>query len=106
LAESPDDPGFSWGLITAQANQGHLDQAWSTFRQLHLPISAPTLIPLWMALHARFGFTEPDVMVALDLIDRWPDDPNVGGEILMTFLELGSQCRPDGQPTLISARKV
>ena len=60
LAESPDDPGFAWGLMTAQANQGHLDQAWSTYRQLHPPVNAPELIGLWMALHGRFGFTEPE----------------------------------------------
>ena len=100
LAGSPDEPSFAWGLITAQANQGHLDQAWSTYRQLRPPVPAPELIALWMALHARFGFTEADVVTALDLIDRWPDHQDVGGKILMTFLELGGQRRADGQPVL------
>jgi tetratricopeptide (TPR) repeat protein len=100
LAESPEDPGFAWGLITAQANQGRLDQAWSTYRQLRPPVTAPERIGLWMALHARFGFTKPDVAAALDLIDRWPDNPGVGGQILTAFLELGGQHRPDGQPIL------
>jgi tetratricopeptide (TPR) repeat protein len=100
LAESPDDPGFLWGLITAQANQGHLDQAWSTYRQLHPPVAAPELTELWMALHSRFGFTGEDVATALDFIDRWPDSPDVGGRILTAFLELGGQQRPDGKPVL------
>ena len=98
LAESPDDPGFAWSLITAQANQGRMDQAWSTYGHLHPPVAAPELITLWMALHARFGFTEPDVLTALDFIDRWgDDDPAVGGEVLTTFLELGGQLGPGGQ---------
>jgi hypothetical protein len=100
LAASPDDPPFAWALISAQANQGHLDQAWSTYRQLHPLVTAPELIALWIALHARFGFTEPDVVAALDLIDKWSDNQDVGGQILTAFVELGSQHRPDGQPIL------
>jgi tetratricopeptide (TPR) repeat protein len=100
LAESPDDAGFAWGLITAQANQSHLDQAWSTYEQLHPAVTAPELVRLWMRLHARFGFTEPDVIAALDLIDRWPDNRDVGGEILTIFLDLGGQHLPDGRTVL------
>jgi hypothetical protein len=101
LAENPDDPGFAWGLITAQANQGHMDQAWSTYVSLHPPVAAPELVKLWMALHARFGFTEPDVLTALDFIDQWgDDDPAIGGQVLTTFLELGGQAEPGGQPIL------
>src|SRR5260370_7355765 len=55
IAETPDDSGFAWGLITAQANQGHLHQAWSSFKQLNPPVSAPALIPLLMPLHPRFA---------------------------------------------------
>lgn len=61
---------------------------------------APQLIALWMGLHARFGFTEQDVVVALDLVDRWPDNQDVAGAILTAFLELGGQHRPDGQQIL------
>jgi tetratricopeptide (TPR) repeat protein len=100
LAHSPDDPSFAWGLITAQANQGHLDQAWSTYSQLNPPVTAPQLIALWMELHARFGFSEQDVVDALDLVDRWPDNQNVGSAILTAFLELGGQHRPDGHQIL------
>jgi hypothetical protein len=53
-----------------------------------------------MALHARFGLTEADVITALDFIDRWPERPDVGGQILTAFMELGSQSHPDGQPIL------
>lgn len=100
LAASPDVLDFAWGLIMAQANQGHLDRAWSTCRQLHPLLTAPELIPLWLALHARFGFTEPDVITALDLIDRWSDSPEVCGQILVGFLEVGGHRLPDGQPIL------
>lgn len=100
IAETPGEAGFAWGLITAQANQGHLDQAWSSFRQLSPPVPAPEMIPLWMRLHARFGFTEADVVTALGFITRWLDDCVVGGEILAVFLDLGNQQLPDGRPVL------
>ncbi len=100
LAENPDDPEFAWGLVTAQANQGHLDQAWTTYRQLTPPLTAPEFIPLWMRLHARAGFDEADIMTALDLVDRWANDPRAGATIFTAFLDLGSQELPDGTPVL------
>jgi hypothetical protein len=100
LAGSPEDDGFAWGLITAQANQGHLDQAWSSFQQLSPPVTAPEQVPLWVALHARFGFTEPDITAAMDFIDRWPDGREVSTEILTVIMDLGGQQLPDGRPVL------
>lgn len=100
LAESPGDPRFAWGLMTAQANQGHLDQAWASYEQLQPDVVAPELVPLWMGLHARVGFMEADVMAALDLVDRWSDDLRVCAEILTVLLDLGGQQLPDGSPVL------
>jgi tetratricopeptide (TPR) repeat protein len=100
LAENPDDAEFASGLITAQANQGHLDQAWATYEQLNPAVTAPEFVPLWMRLHARAGFTEADVMTALDLVDCWADDPRVGAQIFTVFLHLGGQQLPDGTPVL------
>jgi tetratricopeptide (TPR) repeat protein len=100
LAENPDYGDFRWGLITAQANQGHLDQAWSTYQAMKPPVSRPECVQLWMNLHARFGFSEVDVRTALDLVDRWPDNRDVGGVIFPAFLDLGGQHLPDGRPVL------
>lgn len=100
LTEFPEDSGFAWGLIMAQANQGHYEQAWSTFQDLRPPVDDPVQILVWMGLHARFGFTGDDVTTALSLISRWPDDPAAGAEILGGLLRLGGQQLPDGRPVL------
>jgi tetratricopeptide (TPR) repeat protein len=100
LAEYPDDDDFAWGLITAQANQGHLDRAWASFRATTPPVARPESSQLWMGLHARFGFTQQDVAAALDLIDRWPDTPEVGAVVLTGFLDLAGHHLLDGQPAL------
>jgi len=100
LAENPDNVGFAWGLMTAQANQGHIDQAWATHEQLHPAVTVPELVPLWMRLHARAGFAEADIMTALDFVDRWHDDPRVGAEIFTVLLDMGGQQLPDGTPVL------
>jgi Domain of unknown function (DUF4365) len=100
LAENPGDTDFTWGLITAQANQGHLDQAWSSYQATKPVVTRPELVQLWMNLHARFGFTQDDVGTALDYADRWHEDPDVGGLIFSVFLDLGGQHLPDGRPVL------
>jgi tetratricopeptide (TPR) repeat protein len=100
LAENPGDIDFTWGLITAQANQGHLDQAWSSYQAAKPAVTRPELLQLWMNLHARFGFTQDDVGTALDCADRWHDDPDVGGLIFSGFLDLAGQHLPDGRPVL------
>ena len=100
LAEFPEDSDFAWGLVIAQANQAHLEQAWSTLQDLRPPLDDPLQVPIWMGLHARFGFTEDEVTTAFAFIGRWPDDPAVGAEILAGFLRLGGQQLPDGRPVL------
>src|SRR5262249_46912016 len=100
LAENPGHSEFSWGLITAQANQGHLDQAWSSYQAIKPEVTQPEPVQLWMKLHARFGFTEHDIGVALDFVDRWPDDPEVGGLVFPVILDLSGQQLPDSRPVL------
>ncbi len=100
LAEYPDDGDFAWGLITAQANQGHVDRAWASFQATQPPVTRPDTSQLWMGLHARFGFTQQDVAAALDLVDRWPDTPEVGAVVFTGFIDLAGHHLPDGQPVL------
>jgi tetratricopeptide (TPR) repeat protein len=100
LAETPDEGEFSWGLITAQANQGHLEQAWSSYQAIKPEIAWPGIVQLWLKLHHRFGFAEQDIGMALDLVDRWADDPAVGGLVFPVILDLGGQQLPDGRPLL------
>jgi tetratricopeptide (TPR) repeat protein len=100
LAEYPGDPDFTWALITAQANQGHLDQAWSTYQATAPAVTRPESVRLSMRLHARFGFSQDDIGDMLDFVDRWHDDPGVGGFIFPVILDLGGQHLPDGRMVL------
>jgi tetratricopeptide (TPR) repeat protein len=95
LAEYPGDSDFTWALITAQANQGYLDQAWSTYQATAPAVTRPESVRLWMSLHARFGFTQDDIGDMMDFVDRWHDDPEVGGFIFPVILDLGGQHLPD-----------
>jgi tetratricopeptide (TPR) repeat protein len=100
LAENPGDTDFAWALIAAQVNQGHLDQAWSTYQATAPAVTRPESVHLWMRLHARFGFTQDDIGEALDFVDRWHDDPEVAGFIFSVIVDLGSQHLPDGRAVL------
>lgn len=72
LDEDPGDADFAWALITAQANQGHMDQAAASYQHLHPSISGPELVPLWLALLNRRNVTDADVETALDAAEQWP----------------------------------
>ncbi len=100
LAENPGDSDFTWELIAAQVNQGHLDQAWSSYQATKPAVTRPEALQLWMRLHARFGFTQDDISAALDYADRWHDDPEVGGLIFTVIGGLGGQHLPDGRAVL------
>lgn len=108
LAENPGDDDFTWGLITAQANQGHIDQAWTSYRAAAPAVTRPEWVRLWIGLHARFGFTQDDIATALDFAARWHDDPQVGGAIFSVIPDLeglrlpnGRQVLPDLDPDLL-----
>lgn len=92
-AAHPDHAEFAWGLIAAQANQGRLDSAWSTLQDLAPSLDSPEQVPLWINLHARYGFTPNDIEAALDFTIRWP---TVAATVFTVLLGAGEQQRPDG----------
>jgi tetratricopeptide (TPR) repeat protein/predicted nucleic acid-binding protein len=96
-AAHPSEPDFAWGLITAQANQGRLDAAWTALHDLAPAVTAAEWVPLWMDLHLRFGFTESDVDSALDYANQWP---SAAAAVFTTLLEGAGHERPDGHPVL------
>lgn len=100
LAETRGDADFGWGLITAQANQGHLDQAWATYKAINPAVTRPETVHLWMRLHARFGFTEQDIGEALDFVDRWHDVPEVGERVFSIIQEAADRVLLDGRSVL------
>jgi tetratricopeptide (TPR) repeat protein len=100
MAENPGDGDFAWGLITAQANQGHLDDAWSSYRATKPAVTRPEVVLLWMRLHARFGFTQEDIAQALDFVDKWHDNSEVAGEVFSVLADAEGQVLPDGQAVL------
>jgi tetratricopeptide (TPR) repeat protein len=72
LVENPDDADFAWALITAQANQGHMDQAATSYQHLRPALSGPELVPLWLDLLSHRNVTDTDVEAALDAAEQWP----------------------------------
>jgi tetratricopeptide (TPR) repeat protein len=100
LGEHPGQADLQWALIGATINQGRLDDAWTRFQQLTPPIIHRGALGAWMGLHAQFGFTEADITTALDSLTRWPDDPEVGAQILTTLMHAGGRRTPDGRPVL------
>ena len=100
LAESPDNDDFMWGLITAQANQGRLEQAWSSYQAMKTAVTRPEFVPLWMRLHARFGFSLNDVGIALDFVNHWPDNRNMAADIFSVIADARGQLLPDGRPVV------
>lgn len=96
-AAHPDHTEFAWGLVTAQANQGRLANAWSSFHDLAPPIQRPEQVPLWINLHARFGFTQADIEAALDFALRWPE---TAAAVFTVLLDVGGQQLPDGGAVL------
>jgi hypothetical protein len=72
LAENPDDADFAWALISAQANQSHMDQAAASYDHLRPALSGPELVPLWLDLLGRRNVTDADVEAALDAAEQWP----------------------------------
>jgi tetratricopeptide (TPR) repeat protein len=72
VAAHPEDPEFVWALITAQANQGHMEKAAASYRQLQPALSGPELVPLWLELLARRVVADADVDVALTAAEEWP----------------------------------
>lgn len=100
LGEHPGKADLQWALIGATINQGRLDDAWTRFQQLAPPIIHRAALGAWMGLHAQFGFTEADITTALDSLARWPDDPEVGAQILGTLMHAGGRHTPDGRSIL------
>ncbi|MFD8495810.1 DUF4365 domain-containing protein [Amycolatopsis sp. NPDC059657] len=100
LGEHPGQADLQWSLIGATVNQGRLDDAWTRFQQLNPPIIHRGALGAWMGMHGKFGFTEADITTALDSLTRWPDDPEVGAQILTTLMHAGGRRTPDGRPVL------
>jgi tetratricopeptide (TPR) repeat protein len=72
LAENPGNADFAWALITAQTNQGHMDQAAASYHHLRPALSGPELVPLWLDLLTRRNLTDADIEAALGAAEQWP----------------------------------
>jgi tetratricopeptide (TPR) repeat protein len=99
LAEDLDAPDLAWWLIAAQHNQGRLEAAWMSLRELNPQVTVPGYVGLWLALHAQFGFTEDDIRTALGFLSRWPH-PKLAALVLGCLLEAGGRQTPDGGSVL------
>ncbi|MGY0230674.1 DUF4365 domain-containing protein [Longispora urticae] len=99
LAEQLDTPDLAWWMIAAQFNQGRIETAWSTLKDLNPEIDRPGYVGLWMDLHNRFGWSEVDVQSALGFISEW-QRPEFVAQVLGTLLKFTSPAAPDQCPAL------
>lgn len=100
ISEDPDRAPFPWMYIGAAYNRRSLNEAWERLTALAPPITSAQEAGLWVALHAYRGFSEQDVLDALDLIDRFPGERDLHGRIVTTLLTRGNKLAPDGRPIL------
>jgi tetratricopeptide (TPR) repeat protein len=96
LTEFPGRADLQWNLIAATWNRGQLDRAWALLAQFSPEIATTAQAGLWLGQHVRNGFTPQDVDVALDLLDRWPDDTDFEGQVLTAFLGATGRRGPAG----------
>jgi hypothetical protein len=69
LGEFPDDHSLQWAYIGAAANLQRGSDAWARLQQLAPPIVHASSLPVWLGLHAQFGFTATDIDIALDTLE-------------------------------------
>ncbi|HEU5354365.1 MAG TPA: DUF4365 domain-containing protein [Actinocrinis sp.] len=100
LHEAPGQPLFPWMYIGAAYNRRSWSDAWERLEELAPPVTTPQEAGLWLALHAYHGFTEQNVLEALDLFDAFPDDRDVRGQVITTLMTRGNKLGPDGTPIL------
>ncbi len=98
LSEFPRRNDLQWTLVGATYNQRRLQDAWSRYQQLGPTINDRGHLNLWMGLHAYFGFSETDIAIALDNLERWPEDARLGAQILGTLLQAEGSCEPNSHP--------
>ena len=109
LAENPDDANFAWALITAQAEQDHMDQAAATYQHLRPALVSPELVELWLDLLSRRNVTDTDVEAALNAAEQWPGSMAARRLIEGTLAMIAALPQSGGQPQLaagISTRNL
>jgi hypothetical protein len=109
LAENPGNADFAWALITAQAKQGHMDQAAASYQHLRPALGHPELVPLWLELLSRRNVTDADVEAALNAAEQWPGSIAARRLIEGTVAMIAALPQPGGRPQLaagISAQNL
>ena len=106
LREGSGTRFLAWLYIGAAYNQRRWPDAWERYRELNPLIVSPAEAGMWLALHAYYGFSEQDVVDALDLFDQFPDEREVRGQIIAILLSRGNKLAPDGTPILPMAPEV
>ena len=102
LQQEPDHLLAQWEFIAAAFYQQRWPQAWARLNELNPAVAAPVQGALWLDLHGHFGFSDADVSLALDLIDRWPDEHDLHGQVVTLLLVQGNRLTPDGERVIAS----
>jgi tetratricopeptide (TPR) repeat protein len=81
LRDHPGEDDFTWGLISAQLNQGRWDAAWVSCSQLRPEIQFPEFVVAWVELKLRFGPTLESGLLVKALTDRFAEDQVVQAQL-------------------------
>jgi len=100
LREGSGSPLLAWAYIGVAYNRRRWTGAWERYVDLTPPISTSEEAVMWLTLHARHGFSEQDVLYALELFGRFPDDQRLRGQVIAIMLTRGDKLGPDGATIL------
>jgi hypothetical protein len=81
LRDHPGDDDFTWGLISAQLNQGRWEAAWASYGQLLPEIHFPEFVVVWVELHLRFGPTPESDLLVKTLMERFAEDQVIQAQL-------------------------
>lgn len=100
LREGADSSLIAWTYVGGAYNRRHWADAWERYAALQPQISTPVEAGMWLALHAYHSFSESDVLEALDLFSRFPDESILRGQVITILVTRGNKHGPDGTPIL------
>ncbi|MHA6764054.1 hypothetical protein [Streptacidiphilus sp. PAMC 29251] len=100
IGENPHHVTTEWDFIASAYSQQRWGLAWERMAELNPPIVTAEHAQLWLALHAYFGFSPQDASLALDLIDRWPEDQDLLRRVVTILLSRGNKVNALGQPII------
>ena len=91
-----------WLLVLAIFNQGESERAWQILQESDEKCSPQSEVEaqLWIALNARFDPSASTLSSILDVVNRFPDDPDVRRAAVNSFFLMGDDKGEIAEPEL------